>query len=138
MVPLKIRLVYNVIFLGTFGVPFYFVYQFIFFDSTTHPAQTIYFGLISLAGMNIRLREKLLYVPQKESRKKKMFVGVLGLSMLTGVFAYYEGWQTALQKVPLGMLLIMGGLYAGHKLQEKLISVRFRKDNIPEESSVSS
>ncbi|MGE6229521.1 hypothetical protein [Paenibacillus chitinolyticus] len=137
MVPLKIRLAYNAIFLGTFGVPFYFVYQFIFFDSP-HPGQTIYFVLISLAGMNIRLREKLLYVPQKESHKKKMFVGVLGLSMLTGVFAYYEGWQTALQKGPLGMLLIVGGLYAGHILQEKLISVRFRKDNIPEESSVSS
>ncbi|MFC9776200.1 hypothetical protein [Paenibacillus chitinolyticus] len=137
MVPLKIRLAYNAIFLGTFGVPFYFVYSFIFFDST-HPAQTIYFVLISLAAMNIRLREKLLSVPQKESRKKKIFVGVLGLSMLTGVFAYYEGWQTALQKGPLGMLFIMGGLYTGHLLLEKLIAARFRADNPPEESSLSS
>ncbi|MEC0248759.1 hypothetical protein P4H65_23490 [Paenibacillus chitinolyticus] len=137
MVPLKIRLAYNAIFLGTFGVPFYFVYQFIFFDSP-HPVQAIYFVLVSLAGMNIRLREKLLFVPRKESRKQKMFAGVLGLSMLTGVFAYYDGWQTALQKGPLGMLLIMGGLYAGLLLQEKLIAARFRADNAPEESSLSS
>ncbi|SEG08585.1 hypothetical protein [Paenibacillus sp. UNC499MF] len=137
MVPLKIRLAYNAIFAGTYGVAFYLSYQYILFESQ-HPGKTVFFVLTTLAAMNIRLREKILYVPPKESRKKIMFVYVLGISVLTGVFAYYEGWQTALQRGPLGFLLIMGGMYAGHLLHEKLIAARFRKDHIPEDNSVSS
>ncbi|MFS0838015.1 hypothetical protein [Paenibacillus sp. 1P03SA] len=137
MVPLKIRLAYNAIFAGTYGVAFYLSYQYIFFESQ-HPGKTVFFVLMTLAAMNIRLHEKILYVPPKESRKKILVVFGLGISMLTGVFAYYEGWQTALRKGPPGFLLIMGGMYAGHLLHEKLIAARFRKDSVPEDDSVSS
>ncbi|MVP02293.1 hypothetical protein [Paenibacillus lutrae] len=115
---LKLRLIHNLLFVGTTGLAIYSMYLLLipgFMDGFT--SSIFLLGL--LIGINLRPVSKLVE-KEPDPPKKNTWGYLIGTVFLMLVLLYYEGW-IMLFRAPLAMLICLAGLHLFEVMERRFI-----------------